>query len=389
VTDRYLIAGQTYIFPRHVVEQILAHELSTNWRGRFHGKTDHIPDKKALDAYVGEVTRRLGLRRYFYNPSLAEHLGGRRKANSSLMGHGRHVGFRRAGRFVGFDALASDVFRGHEPWVRYDQPSGDQRFTQPRPNVASEKVAVVIPSVDGLDLTTKCLEHLRQHRGEIDVEVIYVDNGSTAGVADQVEQLLTTLKLPGQVIRNAENFGFTRACNQGIAVAGDRHVLLLNNDCFLGPGCLPNLVKHLVWHPRVAAVTPLTGDQGANSLRKRDRRRHVGIHVKRLQWKWDDPVHCAAHCKREQVSTENVLPFFCALLHRDSLREVGPLDESFLDGLAADDEWCLRVGKAGWKCLVCYDAFAAHLHKTTFKRLGLNRRQQLRAAQRKLRSLRA
>ncbi|MCA9080851.1 MAG: glycosyltransferase family 2 protein [Planctomycetaceae bacterium] len=387
IKHRYLIAGQTYIFPRHVVDQILDHPLSTHWRGRFKGQVTDITDKKALDAYVGEVTRRLGLRRYFYNPSLAQHEEppGRQRSNSSLKGHGRHLGFRRAGRFIGHETPAAAAFVGHEPHLRYDQPSGDQRFRTPRPDVTHARLSVVIPAIDGVDLTERCLQHLAQQRGDLRLQIIYIDNGSQPGVIDQVRQIARQHGLPLQVIANPTNVGYTRAINQGLEAAAGEHVLLLNNDCFVGPNCLQRLYKHLLWHPRTAAVGPLTGDHGHNSLRHRHRRQQAGMHIKRITGHWNEAHVGARLCQREFIVSEKVLPFFCTLLHRDAIAEVGLLDEAFTSGLAADDDWCLRAGRLGWQCLVACDAFAAHLHQTTFRRQHLQRSKLLAAAHRQLR----
>lgn len=386
VDRRYLIAGQTLIFPRHVVEQILAHPLSREWKGRAKGRVDDVPEKKALDAFVGEVTLRLGLRRYFYNPSLAQHEEPGRRDNSALK-HGRHVGFRRAGRFVGHETDATSVFVNHFPHLRYNQPSGDQRFTDPPSDgqIATAKVAVVIPAVNSTDLTELCLASLSQRTRGVDYRVVYVDNGSQSGTVERIESVANNLGIELETIRNETNLGFSAAVNQGLQAAGDRHVLLLNNDCFLGEDCLRRMLRHLLWHPRTAAVGPLTNDSGNNSLRRRIRRRQAGFAIKRIQGRWDDEELLASLCRREFIVAEKVLPFFCTLLHADALSEVGWLDESFASGLAADDDWCLRARRLGWQNLVVCDAFAAHLHKTTFQREGLDRRRLLKRSHRQLR----
>ena len=67
-----------------------------------------------------------------------------------------------------------------------------------------------------------------------------------------------------------------------------------------------------------------------------------------------------------------MLAFFCTLLHRDAIRQCGLLDDRFPSGLGADDEWCYRVWRAGWRSLVALNAYAVHLHSESFRRLGLN-----------------
>lgn len=389
VDRRYLIAGQTLIFPRHVAEQILDHPLSRNWKGRAKGREDSFSQKKALDAFVGEVTLQLGLRRYFYNPSLAQHEEPRGVpgGNTTLKGHGRHVGFRRAGRFVGHETDATGVFAGHFPHLRYDQPSGDQRFNAPPSDEELERaaVSVVIPALNSPDLTERCLRSLAAHTHGVDYRVVYVDNGSQSGTIERVQSVAGELSIGLQAIRNETNAGFSKAINQGIRASGDRHVLLLNNDCFLGEDCLRRMLRHLLWHPRTAAVGPLTNDSGNNSLHRRIRRQQAGFGYKAIAGRIDDLPHMASLCKRQFIVVERVLPFFCTLLHSAALHQVGMLDESFESGLAADDDWCLRAKQHGWQSLVVCDAFAAHLHKSTFQREGIDRQRTLRQSHRQLR----
>ena len=129
------------------------------------------------------------------------------------------------------------------------------------------RISVVIPARDCLDLTERCLRHLAWYAG-LPIEVIYVDNGSAPEVPARVAALGGTLGLPLATIRNSSNRQFTAAVNQGLRFAEGRHILCLNNDCFLGPDCLERMYRHLTRSAlRVAAVGPLTGDDEAQSIR--------------------------------------------------------------------------------------------------------------------------
>ncbi len=142
---------------------------------------------------------------------------------------------------------------------------------------AVEPIAVVIPARECLDLTLRCLDHLSWYAG-LPVEVIYVDNGSPVSVPAAVEAAAARLGLPFTVLRNDSRAQFTQAVNQGIRLADGRHVLVLNNDCFVGPDCLERLYWHLTRSPhRVGAVGPLTGDGENQSLRHAARRFQAGI----------------------------------------------------------------------------------------------------------------
>jgi len=69
-----------------------------------------------------------------------------------------------------------------------------------------------------------------------------------------------------------------------------------------------------------------------------------------------------------------MLAFFCTLIHKNVIKDIGFLDERLADGLVADDLYCINAKKRGWRIVCCYDAYCAHLHSETFRRLKLDRR---------------
>jgi GT2 family glycosyltransferase len=161
--------------------------------------------------------------------------------------------------------------------------------------------------------------------------------------------------------------------NQGIEVSGTANVLVLNNDCFVGPNCLETLALELTTQEKVAAIGPLTGDRGGQSLMIENRRRVAEVGPTILD-ALDDPVETAARLlQRRKTREREVLAFFCTLLNREALERFGVLDLRFESGLAADDEWCVRVREQGWRTLLACGAYAAHMHQSTFTSLQIDR----------------
>jgi GT2 family glycosyltransferase len=92
-----------------------------------------------------------------------------------------------------------------------------------------------------------CLESLGGLR------VIVLDNASQDGTADLVESLaLPTV----QLVRRDSNAGLSVAVNEGIALAGDDDVLILNPDVVVEPGAVALLSLYLHEHPEVGIVAP-------------------------------------------------------------------------------------------------------------------------------------
>src|SRR5918999_4768417 len=109
-------------------------------------------------------------------------------------------------------------------------------------------VAVVIVNWNSGVLLARCLTAVAAQTIR-PARTIVVDNGSTDGSADELEQ-----RFPGvEVLRLGENAGFARANNLAVDRAeGCEWVALLNPDAFPEPAWLEQLVEAAAAHPEFA-----------------------------------------------------------------------------------------------------------------------------------------
>jgi GT2 family glycosyltransferase len=98
-------------------------------------------------------------------------------------------------------------------------------------------VSVTIVTYNSGRFIKRCLESVLEQRYP-SKEVIVIDNASTDGTIDILEQFEDRC----QIIYNEDNAGFAAAQNQAIALAGGHWVLTLNPDVLL----LPNFIQALV-----------------------------------------------------------------------------------------------------------------------------------------------
>jgi GT2 family glycosyltransferase len=111
-------------------------------------------------------------------------------------------------------------------------------------------VSIVVPVRDGWESTLRCLTALAIHSGGVRRETIVVDNGST----DDTRVALPLLE-GIRVIRNEEDAGFARACNQAASAALGDAIVFLDRSAEVGPGWLRQLAGVFAGEP-VAAVCP-------------------------------------------------------------------------------------------------------------------------------------
>ncbi len=114
----------------------------------------------------------------------------------------------------------------------------------------SSRVAVVIVSWNSAEDLERCLASLAQDQGAT-LQVIVVDNASADGSADVAQ------RFPGvELVRNATNHGFARACNQGARHADAPWILLLNPDTDVPPGTIGRWIQAVERIPGVGVSGP-------------------------------------------------------------------------------------------------------------------------------------
>jgi GT2 family glycosyltransferase len=110
--------------------------------------------------------------------------------------------------------------------------------------------SVIIVNYNGIDHVERCLTSVMSNisQGE---EVLLVDNASTDGSADDVEQAFPQVR----VIRNQDNVGFGQANNIGARLASGEYLAFLNPDTTVEPEWLGALTGALEANPDAALAT--------------------------------------------------------------------------------------------------------------------------------------
>lgn len=111
---------------------------------------------------------------------------------------------------------------------------------------------VVIVNFDSGNHLRSCLEHIEAAGKGLNFDVVVVDNASTDGSADGVEQISTRVS----VIRSPVNLGYGAACNRGVGATTAPYVCMLNPDIVPEPGSLTEMVSALAGRDDVGVLGP-------------------------------------------------------------------------------------------------------------------------------------
>ncbi len=216
-------------------------------------------------------------------------------------------------------------------------------------------VSIIIPVWNKRELTEQCLAELARVTSGISYEVIVVDNHST----DDTPDFLNRLSGDIQIIRNSENLGFAKACNQGARAARGRFLVFLNNDTIPLNDWLTTLVAEVTSHPDVGIV-------GSKLLYENDTIQHAGVVFSRDGLM---PYHAYRRLHRDHPAVNQRRTFqsvtaACMLIRREVFETVGGFDEGFQNGLE-DVDLCLKVGDKGLQIVYQPLSVLYHLESQT------------------------
>lgn len=111
-------------------------------------------------------------------------------------------------------------------------------------------VSVCIVSWNTKDILRECIESIRQKTSGIDYEIIIVDNASSDGSANMVQEEFPQCTL----IANLENLGFARANNLAARRASGEYIFYLNPDTTLVTNALKGMFEFLEKNEEYGAV---------------------------------------------------------------------------------------------------------------------------------------
>lgn len=237
------------------------------------------------------------------------------------------------------------------------------------------ETSIIVLTYDNLhEMTVPCLDSIFRHTGIEDFEVIVVDNGSSDGTATYLtERARREPRL--RCILNTVNRGFAGGNNDGIRTASGSVLVLLNNDTRVTEGWLAGLRASLREDGSIGLVGPVSNAVGNEQKIFTGGVTPAEILAEGAAW--------VRHARGDTFETDR-LGFFCVALRREAADKVGLLDEAFDLGFYEDDDYCLRMRKAGYRLVCREDVFVYHRGSSSFGKTPRKTRELMKKNRRRL-----
>lgn len=222
-------------------------------------------------------------------------------------------------------------------------------------------VTVLVPVYNARDAVSDCLASLAIHLPAW-AQVLIIDDCSTD---PEMSPLLDRYaELPRfEKERNAQNLGYTRTVNKGIALCDGHDVVLLNSDTVVTERWLQNLRFVAYARDRVATVTALSNHAGAFSVPVIGRENVVPEGM--TEQNFARAITTSAVGNLVEVPTGNG---FCMYMRRAALESLGAFDEDkYPRGYGEENDFCMRALRSGWSNLICDKALVFHKRSQSFQ----------------------
>lgn len=241
------------------------------------------------------------------------------------------------------------------------------------------KIDIVVPVYGQARETLNCLFHVLNASQKTAYELVVIDDcGPDPDLSRELERLASLRLIT--LLRNEANLGFVATVNRGMALHGDRDVLLLNSDTAVHGDWLDRIIAFAESNPEVGTITPLSNNATICSYPKfvSDNNNELEIDDATLD-------QIAARVNAGKSVDIPTAVGFCMYINRACINDVGLFDvETFGRGYGEENDFCRRAVKKGWSNVLIGNVFIRHYGGASF---GESKKALAQEAQRRLEAL--
>lgn len=256
-------------------------------------------------------------------------------------------------------------YHGKEELIEY---AAERLLSKKTPLASQPLVSIIIISRNGLknlQVLFKSLENVSYYRN---IEIIFVDNGSTDGTFDFLKEREQVFDI--KIIKNKENLSFSAANNRGAAKSRGDYLLFLNNDIEVTENWLDEMLLAAQSEKCGAVGAKLIYPEIPDSAVNKGKSylvQHKGICFEDSDFdgefflrpynigNCDDPIDI----HDEDITEKAVVTAACMLVSRKAFEDAGRFDERYIYGYE-DVDLCLKLYRKGYRNYCCNTAMLFH-----------------------------
>jgi len=224
-------------------------------------------------------------------------------------------------------------------------------------------VTIVVPVYADWPSLKDCLDSLEKFVDITKNKILLVND-----CGPEVETLEKNIKakIAGrqgwEYYRNPKNLGFVGTCNRAVLELdkSGNDILLLNSDTEVTDGFLEEMSQVLYLDSKFATVTPRTNNATLATFPVSAAPQHGIGPAESFR------LFLKVKTKLPRASIVPVGHGYCMLIKRNLVDKYGFFDPVFGKGYGEEIDFCLRLRKNGYKCLLANHAYVFHLEARSF-----------------------
>ncbi|MBL4772916.1 MAG: glycosyltransferase family 2 protein [Alcanivoracaceae bacterium] len=224
------------------------------------------------------------------------------------------------------------------------------------------KIDIVVPIYNAYNALNNCLNSLERNQDQ--AENIFLINDASTDT--RILNLLNTYakKNKWKLIKHDKNQGFVVTANEGLKLSSN-NTILLNSDTIVSNNWILAFKNALKSIRKLGTATAWSNNAEICSfpafLKKNPPPQNLNI-LSEILFKYYQP----------QYPTIPTAVGFCMLISKQAKLKVGYFDEKhFGHGYGEENDYSLRVEKAGLTNILCDNAYVVHVGNESFSDLGM------------------
>lgn len=209
--------------------------------------------------------------------------------------------------------------------------------------------SIVVTCYNRLQKTKNCIHSILKYTTDVNYELILIDNGCNDGTYDFLQSIPFENK---RIIKVTKNIGSGFAMQQVMKMYQGKYLVSIANDIIVTSNWLSNLIRCYESDPSIGFAVPISTN--VSNLQEVNKSFKDIEEVQRFADKNNkyDPQRW-----KQRMRLVNTI----SVLKREVMDVVGLFDYAFLHDFGEDD-FSIRVRRAGYKLILCEDTFVHHDH---------------------------
>lgn len=224
-------------------------------------------------------------------------------------------------------------------------------------------VTIIVPVYGDWPSLSDCIESLKRYTDKSNTRIILAnDRGPEWKLIE--DNILGAIKGYGnfKYVLNPENLGFIGNCNRAVFEIdqSDNDILLLNSDTKVTEGFIEEMSTVLHSDDKNGTVSPRSNNATITTVPLR------AASQKGIDQDASYEIFKKISRFFERSVEVPVAHGFCMLIRRECIDQFGLFDPAFGKGYGEEVDFCQRIRKEGYKCLIANHAYVYHQEAKSF-----------------------